>query len=140
LGPGRATAYGRELPAYFDAANERTLVAVQVETASGLEHLDEITTDGDVDIVFIGPGDLAASLGASLRAPSREFEQTVSEMVARVQAAGAVAGIFAANPEAAARWIEQGVRLVIMGSDLGLLAASAADAVAQVRNRTGRGS
>src|SRR5664280_765655 len=58
----RASRYGRT-PGYLSKANAEICVLVQVETATALSELDAIANVEGVDGVFIGPSDLAASLG-----------------------------------------------------------------------------
>ncbi len=61
VGPGRAAGYGYRISEYLAAANEESLLAVQVETAEGLANVDAIAATDGVDVVFVGPGDLSVS-------------------------------------------------------------------------------
>ena len=61
-GGTRAAGYGR-IPNYLKTANEEICVIVQAETRSALDHIEEIAKVDGIDGVFIGPNDLAASLG-----------------------------------------------------------------------------
>ncbi len=49
-------------PDYRLRANERNLVAVQVETRQAMENLADIVALPGLDMVFVGPADLASSL------------------------------------------------------------------------------
>ena len=48
---------------YVGAANSNTIVALQVETASCIENIDEIAAVPGVDILFLGQNDLCMSMG-----------------------------------------------------------------------------
>ena len=48
---------------YVKAANEATLIAVQIEDKEAVENLDEILQVDDIDVFFIGPSDLSQSMG-----------------------------------------------------------------------------
>jgi 2-dehydro-3-deoxyglucarate aldolase/4-hydroxy-2-oxoheptanedioate aldolase len=50
---------------FVQRANERVLIAIQIETASALEQVDDIAALPGVDILFIGPADLSLSLGVA---------------------------------------------------------------------------
>src|SRR5262249_18593348 len=63
VGPGRASGYGRTLPEYFAAANEQVIVGVQIESAAAVADVTRIAAVQGVDLLFLGPGDLAVSLG-----------------------------------------------------------------------------
>ena len=62
VGGARASRWGR-LPRYLHEAADRTCVLVQVETRTGLDNLAGICAVDGLDGVFVGPADLAASLG-----------------------------------------------------------------------------
>ena len=122
LGPGRAAAYGGDIPAYLERANADLLLAVQVETRAAADDLDALLEVDGVDMFFVGPGDLACSLGiADPRDP--ELIATIESILRRTAAAGRLTGIFAADPDAAKRWRTAGTDLVILGSDFTWLAA-----------------
>ena len=80
-----------------------------------------ISVDG-VDGLFIGPADLAASLG-HLGNPRHETVQAaIDQAFAAIHAAGKPAGIFALDPEDAAARAAQGFAFISVGTDIGLLA------------------
>ncbi len=62
-GSTRAAGFGHEPMKYFTRANEDIFVAVAIETKEGCENIDEILALDGLDAVFIGPVDLASSLG-----------------------------------------------------------------------------
>jgi 4-hydroxy-2-oxoheptanedioate aldolase len=122
LGPGRAAAYGGDIPAYLARADADLLLAVQVESRAAVDDLDALLEVDGVDMFFVGPGDLACSLGiADPRDP--ELLATIESILRRTAGGGRLTGIFAADPEAAERWRAAGADLVILGSDFTWLAA-----------------
>jgi 4-hydroxy-2-oxoheptanedioate aldolase len=129
FGPGRASGY-RADPGYLARANDELLVGLQVETRAALENLDEILAVDDVDLIFVGPGDLGVSLG--LAHDGDELRDIVAGMLERAHAAGRRTGIFAATPVAARRWLELGVDLVMGPGELFFAADGAAGWLAQV--------
>jgi 4-hydroxy-2-oxoheptanedioate aldolase len=133
LGPSRATGYGADIFGYLGRANDELLVAIQIETREALERLDELLGVPGVDLFFVGPGDLAVSLGIEDPA-SPELRGAIESVLAGGREAGRLAGVFAASPGIAARWLEAGVELVVLGSDLMWLAAGLGGAVAELRS------
>jgi 4-hydroxy-2-oxoheptanedioate aldolase len=131
LGPSRATAYGAEIVGYLSRANQDLLLALQVETREAVERLEELLEPEEVDLVFVGPGDLACSLG--VEPGSGELAKTIESILSRAREAGRMTGIFAATATDAKHWRAAGVNLVLLGSDLGWLAAGLAGAVTEVR-------
>jgi 4-hydroxy-2-oxoheptanedioate aldolase len=133
FGPGRAARYGMEMESYLERAREATLVAVQIETKPGLAALDEILAVEGIDVVFVGPNDLALSLG--LRDPTNAgvIEETIASILSRTRAGRRAPGIFAANVESGAKWLAAGAQLVVLGSELGFMVSGARAALQSLR-------
>jgi 4-hydroxy-2-oxoheptanedioate aldolase len=130
LGPSRATGYGADIPAYLARANDELLLGIQIETAEAVEQLDELLAVEGVDLFFVGPGDLACSLGVPFGGP--EVRAVVADVIARTQAAGRLSGVWSGTAADAAAWRAAGVGLVILGSDLMWLARGAAATLAEL--------
>ncbi|HKV45592.1 MAG TPA: aldolase/citrate lyase family protein [bacterium] len=90
----RPAGYGLGVPmaGYVEAANRETLVCVQLEDEEGLRHLDEMLEVEGVDVVFIGPSDLAQSMGYPGRADAPEVQRAMAQAFARIAASGRIAG------------------------------------------------
>jgi len=131
-GSGRAARYGR-IKDYLREADEQICVLVQVETREALDHLDEIAGVAGVDGVFIGPADLAASLGHAGNPQHVEVQAAIEAAVRRLGIIGKPAGILSFSPEEARRYIDWGCSFVAVGSDLALLARSADALAAEFR-------
>ncbi|WP_119153519.1 HpcH/HpaI aldolase family protein [Caldimonas tepidiphila] len=113
---------------YMARANEEIGVIVQIESREALEDLDAICRVPGVDAVFIGPSDLAASLGYRGRSGHPEVQALIAQAFRTANAAGKAAGVLAADGRAE-HYFEAGATMVGVGTDLHLLIAGA-DAVA----------
>lgn len=69
-----AIGHGLTTPEYMRSANETIITMIQIETRAGVENVDAITAVPGVDMVFIGPNDLAQSLLGYVPAKGDEFE------------------------------------------------------------------
>lgn len=128
----RASGFGANR-SYLADAHERTTLIVQIETRAAVEAIDAIAAVEGIDGLFIGPADLAGSLGR-LGEPSHvDVQDAIAHALARIKAAGKPAGIFAVSPEDARRRIEEGFRFVSVGADVGLLSHGARALLAAVR-------
>jgi 4-hydroxy-2-oxoheptanedioate aldolase len=125
----RASNYGR-IVGYLKNANSEICLLVQVETRPALDQLEAIARVEGVDGVFIGPSDLAASLGHIGNPQHPEVQSALEDAVRRLKAVGKPAGILTPNEEEARRYIGWGYTFVAVGADLGLLARGA-DALAK---------
>lgn len=110
---------------YFQIANEEICVLVQIETAAALSRLEEIATVAGVDGVFIGPSDLAASMGHLGNPSHPDVQAALKDAVTRLTAVGKPVGILATGTEAAMRYLDWGYAFVAAGVDLGLLLGAA---------------
>jgi 2-dehydro-3-deoxyglucarate aldolase len=116
----RSNRYGT-LPDYFTTVNDQICVLVQIESSVGMENLDEICAVEGVDGIFIGPSDLAASLGYLGNPNHADVQQAIGSILARAAQHGRAVGILATVEADARRYLEQGARFVAVGSDQGLL-------------------
>lgn len=135
LGPSRAARYGRSVPEYFGRANAGTLVGVQIESTAAVQDAGPIAQVDGLDLVFVGPGDLAASMGAPF-GDERVTEAALS-VLAAARAAGRPAGVWAPSAAAAGRWLGAGFQLVIVGSDLAVLGEGVERLVAELSDTGG---
>jgi 4-hydroxy-2-oxoheptanedioate aldolase len=122
----RAARWGRRSD-YFDCADEEVCLIVQVETLRGVESIDSITAVEGVDAVFIGPSDLAASMGRLGRASDPEVRAAVISAITRVREGGKPAGVLTVSPEAAVEYVSAGATFVGVGVDTLLLARATSD-------------
>ncbi len=125
----RGSRYGR-VGNYLKNANAEICVLVQVETRSALDQIEAIAQVKGVDGVFIGPSDLAASLGHIGDMQHAEVQAAIQDAACRLKKIGKPSGILTGNEDEARRYIEWGYGFVAVGSDVGLLAKNA-DALAK---------
>lgn len=111
------------------AVNDQVLCLVMIETAEGVARAQEIAAVPGVHGVYVGPGDLAVSLGLSpTDGPRDERHRTaVKAICAACDTAGIAAGITGDPRTEAAR----GFRMVTVGSDIAFLKAGLAEARAR---------
>jgi 4-hydroxy-2-oxoheptanedioate aldolase len=116
----RANRYGR-VPDYFARADDEMCVLVQLENASSVEQLEAIAAVDGVDGVFIGPSDLAASLGHLGNNAHPDVRRTIEDACRRAQAVGTPIGILAPVEADARLYLDMGFRFVAVGSDIVVL-------------------
>jgi 4-hydroxy-2-oxoheptanedioate aldolase len=133
FGPIRATlAHGMDYPS---RANDLVTGFAMIETREGLDALDEILAVPGLDAVYIGPSDLALSLGAAPRFDPVDpvVTDAIDHILARAKHHGKRAAMHNGSPEYALKMVEKGFDLVTVGSDARFLAAGAASAIAAFR-------
>jgi len=114
---------------YFVHADGEQCLVVQIESRAALDGLDDILAVDGVDAVFVGPSDLAASLGHLGNPGHPDVKAAVGDAIRRIAAAGKAAGVFSADPALAAGYREIGASFILVGVDT-LLLRNAAVALA----------
>ncbi|UUZ66800.1 aldolase/citrate lyase family protein [Polaromonas sp. P2-4] len=132
-GMSRASKFGTT-PNYLTTANQQMAVVVQLETAEAIGQLEDIARVDGVDALFIGPGDLSATMGYVGQLTHPEVLALTAQAVARAKALGMPIGTVGGTPEVVARYRAMGFDFVAIASDLGLLMRSAQAALATLRN------
>lgn len=117
----RSARWGR-IPEYLTRAHELVSVIVQVESATALRHAGEIAAVEGVDAVFLGPSDLAASMGLLGQQAHPSVVDAVKQVIADVKAAGKIVGVNAFDPAQARDYLAAGADFVNVGADVALLA------------------
>ncbi len=134
IGLGRAHGYGTDGSGYMDRANRDTVVIIQVETRAGVDNVESIARVEGIDAIFIGPNDLAASLGFRGQLDSPDVLNAIDTVAAAARKAGIRLGIFGATPAAVRPYIEQGFTLIAAGVDSLFLIATARETLDALRS------
>lgn len=119
----RASGYNLDT-SYLAQANDRVCLMVQAETTTALENLEEICAVDGVDGVFIGPSDLAASMGYLHDLDAPEVQAAVDAALRRIAASGKIAGCLTLNKARSEHYIKMGARFVAIASDVALLSGA----------------
>jgi 4-hydroxy-2-oxoheptanedioate aldolase len=107
---------------YLAHAAQHVSVVVQVETAAAVDNAAAIAAVDGVDGVFVGPSDLAASLGLLGQQTHPDVMAAVLRTFEAVRGAGKPVGVNAFDPAAAESYLAAGASFVLVGADVALLA------------------
>ncbi len=133
-GPGRVVQYaGAD---YFEHANEEVAVIPMIETKEALNDIDALLSLTGIDAVYFGPSDMAISLGLP---PGLEnvgvWEQARIRIAESCARHNVIAGVHA-NATLAAKHEAAGYKMIMVASEVGLMAVGASEALAQARANT----
>jgi 4-hydroxy-2-oxoheptanedioate aldolase len=123
-GWSHAAIYGDDYP---DWINEQLFVAVQIESARAVENAEAILAVPGIDGCWIGPADLALSMGIDPRRAHEheEHQRAIERIIAACRNTGKIAGLATADPDSAWQASQQGFRFLTAGSDIGFLMSGA---------------
>ncbi len=120
FGGMRAMRYGFD-PGYYDGAFENLVVAVQVESAPAIDNIPAIAAVDGIDVIFIGPRDLSATLGKLNQFDDPVVKAQIERAEAAILKSGRILGSTAPSGKAAKAMAGRGFRFIVGGSDVGLL-------------------
>lgn len=109
---------GGRPPVLFARADERTHLFAQIETLEAVANLGEICRVEGLSGIFIGPGDLSASLGVVGKLDSEAMIQVVQDAIIAARGAGKHAGILVTPGRLLDAALEAGADLVYYGGDV----------------------
>ncbi|MBI1172869.1 4-hydroxy-2-oxo-heptane-1,7-dioate aldolase [bacterium] len=116
----RATRFGA-VKDYARHAHEEICLLVQVETAQALSQIEEIAKVEGVDGIFIGPADLAASMGHAGEPSHPAVRAAVMDGLRRIRAAGIPPGILSLDQAFLREAAEAGAQFIGVDVDAALL-------------------
>ena len=113
--------WGQSMADYMAGANHAILSVITIEHPAAVDNIDEICATPGLDVAFIGPGDLAMSMGH----PGEFTHPDVGAAMARAEAgilrSPLVAGGLARSADEAKRMVDRGYRALVLGFDWSLL-------------------
>jgi 4-hydroxy-2-oxoheptanedioate aldolase len=125
------------LEEYLAVANEEIALVLQIESPAGIQQVSQIAELEGCDALLVGPLDLACRLFGPTRALANEqnetFNATVQKVITAGKVAGCATGFHARSVEEALYWASQGMQLLAVSSDLGLLTSSAHSTMSRLR-------
>lgn len=120
-GVGSATARASQWNArgdYLSVANDEVCLLLQAETATALQNLEAICAVDGVHGIFIGPADLAASMGHRGNLGHPEVQAAIAGAMQTIIASGKAAGTLTSDPALAQRYLDLGCSFVAVGVDV----------------------
>ena len=114
---GRASRWSARAD-YLNKADDEVCLLVQAETVTALNNLQAICAVDGVDGVFIGPADLAASMGHRGKPGHPEVQAAIEQAMKTIIASGKAAGTLTSDPALAKRYLALGCTFVATGVDV----------------------
>jgi len=134
IGAWRPTNYYQNDAGYRRIANSVTGVVLEIETREALQNLDEIAATPGVDALYIGPSDLAMSLGIPLGELNEPLLEACKSVTAAAKKNGIGAGIDVASLSYVPKYRDLGMSLFTYGSDFGFILEGSRAVVQQFGN------
>ena len=128
------TSWGRYKGAELTARlNQETMIVLQIESKSAVEHLDQLISVSGVDAVFIGPNDLSQTLGIPGDAGHPDVVKYVERAQEICRRVNMPCGVHTFDVPSAKQWIQKGMRFMACGNEVTWLVDAGLKASAEIR-------
>ena len=139
IGAERATAWGECLPEHVHEADDNVLVVPLIESVTGGQNIASLLRVPNVDLYFIGPADYSASAGYAGSWEGPGVAETILRVKDQIISSGKQCGVMSTGIDNLSDRLDQGFRMLGLGSDAGLMLRSLHQALAAVgRDRSFR--
>lgn len=128
-GSPRAAHFGYDSMPYLSHANDEISVMIAVETPEAVACIDEIVKVEGLDGIFIGPMDLATSMGHFCEPSHPEVKEAIAKIEKAVLGSGKYLGTVAAKWETAQALYAKGYQFLMLMADGGTLSRTANECV-----------
>jgi 4-hydroxy-2-oxoheptanedioate aldolase len=134
FGPFACEMYG---PDYADKADDEVYLGIQLESIEAIDRAEEIMAIEGIDGCWIGPNDLAMSMGIDPKTAGGKanLEEAIMNVFEACKKTGKVPGI-AGNPTSAVSWLNKGFRFVTISGEAALLSARAQEVLDDLRKQS----
>ena len=117
----------------FAAANKRSTLFCQIETAEGVKNADAIAALPGVDCLWVGHFDLSVSLGVPGQFDSKKFTDAIKRVVAAAAKHGKSLGRLVPTVEQGIQLYRQGFDFICFSGDVWVLHNALAEAIGKLR-------
>jgi 4-hydroxy-2-oxoheptanedioate aldolase len=118
---------------YLDCANDEVLAIGTIEHIDAVDTIANVVETPGLDLVFIGPGDLATSMGLKGRADDPAVAAAIGKLEAIIEPSPVLLGGVAHTAEQANAMIGRGYKALVVGFDWSLLQRGIASAISGIR-------
>lgn len=133
VGPGHMSLFGLDLKNYLENANKQVLTILQVEHIDAVNSIDEITEIEGIDVIFVGPSDLASSMNLLGHPDDPSVQEAIEKVLKTCLKKKITAGIYCNSPEVAIKRIKEGFQFITYGLDARFLSIAAEQTLEQIK-------
>lgn len=113
--------WGVSMREYQDRADDEVIAIGTIEHIDALKTIHDVVATPGLDLVFIGPGDLATSMGLKGRSDHPDVQAAMITLEEAIRPSPVVLGGVATTPEQIAAMTKRGYRALVVGFDWSLL-------------------
>lgn len=124
---------GGDISQKIRTANSETLLIAQIETATGLNNVEEIAAVEGVDVLWIGQFDLCNSLGIPVQFDHPQFQAAVTRVLDACRRYGKIPAFMVGDVASGKQLLDQGFQLLAYSGDLWIYQAALREGVSSLQ-------
>ena len=124
IGGERATAWGQCLSEHAAEANENVLIVPLIESIAAIPNVAIMCEVDGIDLFFFGPADFSSTAGFRGQWEGPGVAEQILKLKDTINAAGKHCGVVSTSTQNLTDRLEQGFRMLALGTDSGLLLRS----------------
>lgn len=126
-GPNVVSGYGpRTAIELTEVLEQRTVVAVMVETPEAVQACNSIASVDGIDMILLGASDLTAEMGIHGQYENEHFHYAVESVAAACREHGVALGVAGIKSlDLLNRFVDLGLRFISAGTDVGMMTEAA---------------
>jgi 4-hydroxy-2-oxoheptanedioate aldolase len=109
---------------FFKASNDEGLVVVHVENTEMAADVEELCRVPELDVLFVGPGDLSQAVGKPMQVNDPEVVAIAERVITTARRHGKYAGVWVGSVEDARKYVAMGAQFLGFSADVGLIAGA----------------
>jgi len=124
IGGERATAWGQCLSKHAAEANENVLIVPLIESIAAIPNVATMCEVDGIDLFFFGPADFSSTAGFRGQWEGPGVAEQILKLKDTINAAGKHCGVVSTSNQNLTDRLDQGFRMLALGTDSGLLLRS----------------
>ena len=124
IGGERATAWGQCLSEHAVEANENVLIVPLIESIAAIPNVATMCEVDGIDLFFFGPADFSSTAGFRGQWEGPGVAEQILSLKDTINAAGKHCGVVSTSNQNLTDRLDQGFRMLALGTDSGLLLRS----------------
>jgi 2-keto-3-deoxy-L-rhamnonate aldolase RhmA len=121
------------MPDIIAHSNANTMVALQIETKTAIDRIDELLSVPKIDAVMIGPADLSISLGVAGQFEHPALVAAIEKIRDACNRHGIAPGIHMRSLKLVQYWRDHGMLFLSCNSEIGFMLEKATEVVAALK-------
>ncbi|OQX21092.1 MAG: hypothetical protein BWK75_03940 [Candidatus Altiarchaeales archaeon A3] len=117
----RAGSYHSVDQDYFYEQNNKILLVIIIEGVNGLKELDDIISNPEIDVVYIGTYDLSVALGVPGDVKNKKVIDALKDAVVKIRSKGKSAGCMIHNVDDLKMFKEMGIQFITYKVDTAII-------------------